>query len=698
MPSYPRVLSPTRIGSMELSNRLVMAPVTTTYATDELLPSERLVEFLEERAQGGVGLITLEACTVDRRHREVPRCMHFSSDDVVPAHRALTERIHAHAAAGGGGPVRVQPQLAHPGPDALSPYLDGIPNVGPSVIQSYLTGTPSRALSEKEVGEVVAQFGVAARRVREAGYDGLELHAAHAYMLLGSFLSPLRNRRSDAYTGATDEGRVRIVVEVLEAIAREAGADFPVTLRISGFERVPGGRSIEDTQRIAPLLAEAGVACFHVSGGVIDRLTSQIVTGSAYGNAHNAAAAAAVRRVVDVPVMTVGRVHDPRLAEEVLVRGDADLVAMARPLLADPELPRKLAAGRDAEVRRCISCETCIDSMEHGSMACAVNGRSGREGRLPVAATGRARRVLVVGGGTAGLEAARIAALRGHRVTLVEKSARLGGSLFFAATVHPENEPQLDFLLREVARLPIDVRTATEATRETIAGARPDVVVVATGGRVVAPDVPGAGRTHTVTGPLLRAMLAGRPADAAGALRLPAWQRAGARALGLRLAGLSLGRFLSPGAVRSLTSAWMPLGRRVAVVGADLAGTELAEFLAERGRTVALLERGPAIAPEVGLKRRTEHMDRLDALQVSVNTGVEVDEITPGGLTLRRGAGRPHALEVDSVVLSGEVQPDTRLFEATRALGLEAHAIGDCTGLGLIHKAIAEATRVASAL
>ena len=334
-----QLFTPTHIGSMRLGNRLVMSSITTTYASDALLPSDRLIEFLEERARGGVGLITLEACTIDRRHREVPRCMHFASDDVIPAHRALTDRIHAFQAAGSSEPVKVQPQLAHPGPDGLAPQLEGIPSVGPSVVPSTLTGTPCRPLASEEIRSIAADFGRAARRVRDAGYDGLELHAAHGYMLLGSFLSPLRNRRDDAYTGATDEGRTRMILEVLGEIRTQAGSDFPVTLRISGYERAAGARSLTDTARIAPLLAKAGTDCFHVSGGVIDRLTSQIVTGDSYAPAHNVAAAAAVKRVVDVPVMTVGRIHDPALAEEILARGDADLIAMARPLLADPEFP-----------------------------------------------------------------------------------------------------------------------------------------------------------------------------------------------------------------------------------------------------------------------------------------------------------------------------------------------------------------------
>lgn len=678
------LFTPIRIGSLELANRIVMSPMTTGYATRDGLPSPQLADYLLARARGGVALITLEACTVDRRHREVPRSMHFSDDAVIGPHRELVGRIHDCGAC-------VQPQLVHPGPDALSPFLEGIPTVGPSVIPSYLTGVPSEPLDVEGIRAIVRQYGEAARRIRESGYDGLELHAAHGYMLLGSFLSPWRNKRDDDYAGDTIGGRTRLIVEVLSAIRATAGDDFSVTLRISGYERVASGRSLEDTQRIAPLLVGAGVDAFHVSGGVIDRLTSQIVTGSHYPDGHNVAAAAAVKRVVDVPVMAVGRIHDPRLAERILQRGDADLVAMGRPLLADPDLPAKARIGRSAEVRRCISCQTCIDSMETGTMLCAVNAVSGREGERDFARTTTPKRVLVVGGGPAGLEAARVAALRGHEVTLCERRPHLGGALLLASTVHASNGQLLDFLVSEVRRLGVEVRLRDTLGADHVAALAPDAMIVATGGRLVTPSIPGDQRSHVVSGALLRELVAGS-FPARDAHRLAGWARLGLRAVGPRLS-----RWATPGRVRAATRLWMPLGRRVAIVGGDLAAVELAEFLARGGRRVSLLADAETLAPEVGLKRRTEQMDRLDACGVTVNTGLSVEEITPRGVVVA-GPGGTHRVDVDSVVLAGSVEADTALFDASADRVAEAYAIGDCTGLGLIRKAIDDATRVACAL
>ena len=679
---YGQLLSPARIGTMELRNRLVMAPMTTGYGSDDHLPTPRLMEYLDERARGGVGLITLEACVIDPRHREVPRSMHFADDSVIEAHRSLTDRIHDLGA-------KVQPQIVHPGPDSLAPHMEGIPSIGPSEIPSYLTGTPSRALEADELPALAEQFADAARRVREAGYDGLELHAAHGYMLIGSFLTPWRNRRVDEYNGHTLEGRMRFLLEVLAAIRERAGDDFPLTLRISGYEGVPGGRALGETPRMAALLAEAGVDAFHVSGGVIDRLTSRVVTGSVFGPGHNLATARAVKQVVDVPVMAVGRLHDPDLAEEALRRGDADLIAMGRPLLADPELPAKLIHDAARSVRRCISCQSCIDSMETGLMHCATNGHSGREVELSMQPSKEPRDVLVVGGGPAGLEAARIAALRGHRVTLHERGRHLGGALVMASVVHPENEPLLRFLIDAVGRLPVQVRLGSALTADDVARHEPGVVVVATGGSVVAPKIPGDHLPHVHSGGGLRRLLTGT-LSADEAASLPAPLRLGAAAI-----GGPLQRFVRPGLIRRATRIWMPLGRRVAVVGADLAAIELAEFLATRGRRVTVLESADTIAPEVGAKRRTEHMDRLDRLGVALLTGVACEEIDRRGIKIRTdGSGLRH-VDADSVVLAGGVEPDTSLFDAVSARVPEAHAIGDCTGLGLIRKAVEEATRVA---
>ncbi len=684
MSPFPRLFEPTRIAGMELRNRLVMAPMENQYAAPDGVPGERTIAYFEARARGGVGLITTGASCIDPRHKEIPSSFHFGSDDVIDAHRALTEAVHAHGA-------RIQPQIAHAGPDGVAPQVHGIESLGPSAIQSYLTGTTSRELAPEEFQTILDQYRAAARRVREAGYDGIELHAAHGYMLLGSFLTPWRNARRDEYGAATEDGRLRAPIEAIRAIKAEVGDDFPLTLRISGYERVAGGRASPDTASLAPTLVDAGVDAFHVSGGVIDRFVTKMVSGAHEPDALNRAQARALKLAVDVPVMVVGRIHGPELAEEILAAGDADLVVMGRPLLADPELPAKAREDRAGTIRRCISCQNCIDAMEtRMAMDCAINATTGREADLAPAPAARRKDVVVIGGGPGGLEAARTAARRGHRVRLFERNGHLGGALVAASVVHPENATFLEWLLHDVAAAGVEIHRGRSLDADAASALGADAVVVATGGRLITPRLPGDDLPHVWSGAMLREGLAGR-VSAAHATGRP-WLRLGARALG-PFQGL-----VRPDRIRRLSRLGLPLGHRVAIVGTDLAAIELAEWLAALGRRVQVVGEGPTLAPEVGGKRRGEHMDRLDRAGVSVNLGVAVGSIRREGLVVERGEAEPRLLEADCVILAGEVEADPSLYEALEGRVPERWAVGDCTGLGLIQKAILDGARAGRAV
>lgn len=649
MAGLKHLFAPARIGSMALQNRIAMSALTTCYGSWEQEPTQRLIDYYEARARGGVGLITLEVCTVDIVHRYHPQSLTLSEDRFIDLHRPLVEAIHRHGA-------KCQPQLAHPGPESLAPFFGNGPALGPSATLSSSTGQVCRELSEQEMEHIVEQYADAAVRAQSAGYDGVELHAAHGHMLLGAFLSPLRNLRADEHNGVTPEGRLRFLASVIRRIKEKTGGDLPLTLAISGFDRIPGGRAIDDTQRMARQLVQAGVDAFRISGGTMDKLGSQVIPGAHLGSALNAGAARALKQVVDVPVITVGNIHHPELADRLIGAGMTDLVAMARPFLADPDWPRKARHGQLSAMRRCTSCQHCFESLLPGSdsdgIACAINAELGREGEA--LAPARRKRVAVVGAGPAGMEAARVAAGRGHRVILYERAGELGGALRLATHIDAASEPLLQFLCAQVRSLPIDIRLDTEADADAILDGQADAVIIATGARAAAPAIAGIDLPHVIVGARLQALIEGELA--------------------------------------------IPPRQRVAVIGADLVGLQIAQWLARAGHDVTLLDQERGLAPEIGDKRRHEHMLQLEARGVVINTAVSIEAITAAGVMMHTGFDA-RLVGADSVIVIGARTPTDTLFDDLRGRVPELHRIGDCAGgAGLIARAIKEGMLVANEL
>lgn len=639
---------PINIGSLTLKNRMVMAPMTVDYANDDETVSDRHIAYYAERAKGGVGLITMEVCTVDEEHRYQAHSLGLYADHLIDSHKKLVDAVHAHGA-------KIFPQISHTGPESLSIFYRGIPAVGPSVVRTPTTMQVCRELAIEEIPKYVAMYGDACLRAQNAGYDGVELHAAHSYMLLGSFLSPLRNHRTDAYNGRKLEGRMKFLLEVLADIRAKCGADFPIVLRLSGFERDGGGREINDTQRMAPTLVAAGVNAFHISGGVSDSNITQIIAGSEYRQGYNAAMAAALRQVVDVPVMVVGRSGDPVFAEKLLREERADLVVIGRALFTDPALPNKVIAGKLNEIRPCNSCEDCVDTIGKGAgSACALNPFSGHEATLTLKPTQQKKNILVIGGGPAGMEAARTAAECGHNVTLCEKSAQLGGLLSLAANMHREQRTFLDFLRNEMARLPIKVQLNTRVTDDFVCGMQPDAVIVATGAIAARETLNINSNAAVVSGDTLQQHLAeNTPQNIAG--------------------------------------------NTVAVIGTGLLSVEIAEWLARAGKTVKLVSSDHRIASEVGRKRRGEECKRLDAADVIVTTGAQIDEIAADGVHITID-GTQRIVKADCVVIPPILQAETSLADTLDGCGPTIIPIGDCTGFGLLKKALADAVRAVRSL
>ena len=641
------LFSPIRISTMELRNRIAMAPMGSNFGTPEGHVTETTIAYYEARAKGGVALILLEVTSVVGSHKYMLNQLELWDDKFIPGFEKLAKAVHEHGA-------KLAPQLMHPGAEN-HPAWSGSESVGPSRIRSRVTRAMPRELTVEEIEEIIEAFGQAARRAREAGCDGVEVHAAHAHLLVGAFMSPFRNKRFDAYGGSV-EGRLKLPIEIIKRIKTRAGQDFPVILRISGDELIPGGRTIQETQYVAPMLVEAGADALEISRGVYPDLSWSIIPPTGTPLAWNAPYAAAVKEVVDVPVIVVGRINSPLIAEHILRMGQADMVSMARALLADPELPKKAAEGRLEDIAPCIGCHLgCTGAQAHGSMTCLINPTVGREKEMALTVATKSKMVVVVGGGPAGLEAARVAALRGHHVTLFEKEPKLGGQLNLAAIPPFKQEIclTLKYLTTQVEKAGVRVEMGREATPELIQELKPDVVIVATGATPFVPDIPGAQKDNVFT----------------------AWDV---------LAGNAAQR-----------------ARNIIVIGGGMVGCEVADFLAERGdnmavgrRAVTIVTRQHDVALDMVTDPRQLLLERLREKEVRFITRATTKEILDDGVILDKDGEEVNISGLDYVVLARGAKSVDELSEKIRDKVTEVYVIGDAKTPRKALEAISEGDQV----
>jgi 2,4-dienoyl-CoA reductase-like NADH-dependent reductase (Old Yellow Enzyme family) len=486
----PQVLenlfSPVRINKLALKNRAVMPAMGTGFGNRDGTASDRLIAYLGRRAQGGAGLIITEVVAMDPRGKGFPSELCAYDDRYIPGLKKIADEIHKHGAA-------AAVQLHHAGRETYSAVVGDLPEA-PSSIPSALLNQPCAEMSIERIQAVVQGFASAAGRVKQAGFDAVEIHGAHGY-LLTQFMSPFSNQRTDEY-GGSDENRARFVLEVLAAVRKAVGPDFCVIIRVSAEEAIRGGYNLSFMKWLAPQMVAAGADAIHASIGVYTTPGNLSIAGFDTEAGFNLFRAAEVKKVVDVPVIGVGRVHDPRLADAAIARGDADLISFGRQHLADPDFLAKARKGDFDDIRFCLACnQGCIErlSFEMKSASCTVNPEVGQEYKPKPAREESPKRIHIIGAGPAGLEAALVAAERGHHVSIFERESEPGGQLR-SASKPPHKEAfwqWVEWVMRRLDKLGVVVNLGSEMTEEMLRDDNPDMVVLASGALPARPDLHG---------------------------------------------------------------------------------------------------------------------------------------------------------------------------------------------------------------
>ena len=645
--SYPMLFSPIKVGTQEVKNRVFMPPVSTNLA-DHGYVTDALVDHYTARAKGGVGLIITEVVTVEPTYTYLPGDMCCYDDTFIPGWEKLAAAVHQYGA-------KIMPQLFHPAYMAFN--VPGTPRlIAPSFVgPSYAREAP-RPITIDEIHELTHQFGDAAVRMQKAGVDGVEVHAAHAHGMLGGFLSPQYNKRTDEYGGSLD-ARMRFLLEVIAEIRERCGEDFIIDVRISGDEYTDGGLTLNDMIYVSRRLEKAGVDMIHVSGGTTIKRGSAIPAAGTKQASH-AALSREIKKHVGIPVATVGRINEAWIAEELIEDGAADICMMGRANLCDAEFCNKAAAGRAEEVRPCIGCLRCLNGIMFGKpISCTVNPDVEHDEAGYEPATEK-KNVLVVGAGPAGMEAAYIAAKRGHNVVLVDKQGEPGGQLRIASVPPAKQELTrvIKYQFSRLAEAGVDVRMGVELTAEDIQRDFAGYEVVLSYG--AEPIVPGfmTGFKQVMTADDL---LAGRAFP----------------------------------------------GKKIVIVGGGSVGCETADYLAPlvndlapSNRDVTLIEMTKTLAANEGGAGRAVLVTRILDKGVHVLTEAKLTGVTEDTISYEKD-GEEHVIEgADTLVLALGYRPNTQLADALSEAGFTCHVVGDSKQCGNLRDAIEAAYALACEL
>lgn len=644
---FPHVFSPITINGMELKNRIVMTAMHLGY-TPEGEVTDRLIDFYGLRAKGGVGLIVIGGCPVDETGG-MANMIAIYDDRYIRGLSRLTFTVKAEGA-------KIAAQLYQAGRYTHSAMIGGQKPFSASAVRSKFTGETPRALELDEIPEVQDRFAEAAVRAKAADFDAVEILGSAGY-LISQFLSPVTNLRDDAYGGSL-ENRMRFGVEIVEKVRKAVGPDYPILMRLAGNDFMPGSHTNREARIFASELEKAGVDLFDVTGGWHETRVPQLSTfvpRKAFTYL-----AQGIKSAVSTPVLASNRVNDPVQAEEILRNGEADLVTMARGLIADPALPEKAQAGRADCIYHCIACnQGCFDAIFNMRPAgCLVNPLAGKEGEIQVTAAPKVKNVLVVGGGPAGMKAAITAAHRGHQVTLLEASQRLGGQLLLNRNIpgREEMSTAVEDLVANLKALDVEVLLGRKATRGQVKQFAPDAVIVATGAEPAWPDLPGVGEDNVMSA---WDLLEGRRALGRRVVIV------GGNALGLETAlYVAHQGTLSPDVLHFLAAN-------------RAENWETLEALIDRGnKEVTVLEMDKKAGKEIGLSTRWTVLGELRRLGTNIITLARAERFTSEGVEIQK-EGETALVPADSIVLAMGSVPVNGLAWELEGVVPELHTIGD---------------------
>lgn len=626
-----KLRQPFRLKNIELRNRIVMAPMLSRLCDPDGIVSQKLIDYYTERAKGGVGLIIVEYCYIDDKESKAnPGQLGAYDDQLIAGLGDLAEAMQEWGA-------KAILQICHGGRCTSAKFMGRQP-IAPSAMPSS-TGEMAREMTLEEIEATIESFAEAARRAKTAGFDGVELHGTHGY-LMAQFLSPYTNRRTDKY--GRDRGL--FALETLDRVRSRVGHDYLVGYRMSGEEFVEGGVTLPETKAFAKRLEERGIDYLHVSAGVPE--SGQYSVMPTYlPKGYLLPLAEGIKSAVKIPVMAVGAIHDPDLAEETLRKNRADLIVMGRALLADPELPKKIHSGQLEDIRTCLRCnQGCSGRIrQNKTQRCAINAEVGRERQMRLHPVSRAKHVCVIGGGPAGMEAARVLALRRHRVTLIEKEKELGGLLRYATVPDFKAELRsfLEYLKRQVAKLGVEILLNHRATPEFIKELKPESVVLAAGSAVRTPDIAGTGKPFVAT-----------------------------------FAELLSGEFKA--------------GDRVVVAGGAAMGCEIAVYLASLGKKVTLVEMLGELATDLEMRSRLTLLQLLKERGVQILTNWKLERIENGYVRLAGRDWNKQEVAANSVILALGLASNQELLKPLRESFKDVYVIGDCVEPRKVYQAIHE--------